>query len=313
MSRAVKNGNYIESIAPDVRSKLGSKGISSIISSQNLRRLQTMSSFQEVVSDKEVVKLLEKNRPPLPKATVSTPLFNGTLHFVQLTFNTPNGSFSVSEADIQTAINYSKLAVVPISAYSSQYGQNSISVSSKLIQFSVTLNGNTFNDSDLQGWVDDIIQTNNLPKNSAIIILNNVQAPTNTDGDINEGVGGYHFHTGKNPYAYCNVFGENLTIDDSQNAYAEVLSHEIAELAVDPLADLSNPEVCDACAGNCSNLWDAFFDDNNQFIDGAQEVPPPFKYAFFINCLIKPKFYNPNTECAFDGSNLHDVCVYAPP
>ena len=108
--------------------------------------------------------------------------------------------------------------------------------------------------------------------------------------------------------------GQNFTVDDNQNIYAQVLSHEIAEMVVNPLANVVNPEVCDACAGNCSNLWLDYFDKNNRFIDGNQHIPPSpsFGYVFFINALVNRAFYNPATECALPGSNTRNVCVYQP-
>jgi hypothetical protein len=88
--------------------------------------------------------LLDKNRPASSSTSISGPLFNGTLHFVQITFKTPNGSFAVSDADVQTLINYSELAVIPISNYASQYGPNSIDVSRDIIRYTVQLDRNEY-------------------------------------------------------------------------------------------------------------------------------------------------------------------------
>ena len=160
----------------------------------------------------------------------------------------------------------------------------------------------------LQGWVNTIVTQNNLPTNSSCIVVLNPLNITNTLAQA-QNWAGYHQRANV-PYIFSYVFGQNLTIDDRQNAYAQILSHEIAEMTVDPLANVVNPEVCDACAGNCRNLWNDFFDNDNRFIDGSQNVPPPFGYAFFINSIIKPQAYDPSTECALPGSNLRDVCVY---
>jgi hypothetical protein len=314
MTRGIKNANHIQLIAPDLVSRAGPVGITGLIAPNTLVKLHTVHEPYRVVKNRELAQLLERNKLPLPKATVSDPLFNGTLYFARITFNFPGGAFSMNNADIQVAVNYSNLAVLPIHRYAAQYGLNSIGISQNIIQYSVNLTGNRFRDSDLQGWVDDIIRTNNLQNNPCIVVLVDVRGPLNSDGDPNAGVGGYHFITRNNhPYCFCNVFGQNLTIDDRGNVYAQILSHEIAEMVVDPLANIRNPEVCDACAGNCGNLWNDFFDNNNQFINGAQNVPPPFAYRFFINSIIKLGFYDPNTECSIPGSNGHDVCVYSPP
>ena len=92
-----------------------------------------------VVLHKEVGSLLEKDRPETPSVKISGPLFNGTLHFVQITFNRPNGTFSVSEPDVQTAIDYAKHAVIPISKYALQYGQNIVSVSSNMLKLTLVV------------------------------------------------------------------------------------------------------------------------------------------------------------------------------
>jgi hypothetical protein len=145
------------------------------------------------------------------------------------------------------------------------------------------------------------------------VILHDTSGPINSDAT---GYAGYHKITrNNNRYCFCKVFGQNLTIDDRRNIYAHTLSHEIAEMVVDPLANGVNPEVCDGCSGNCSNVWNDFFDSNGNYLDGSQVVPPGFTYNFFINWIIRPEYYdsaNPN-GCATARSNPHDVCVYPPP
>jgi hypothetical protein len=134
---------------------------------------------------------------------------------------------------------------------------------------------------------------------------------TNTDADPNKGIGGFHGKA-NTPFCFCNVYGQNFTISDDQNSYAQILSHEIAEMTVDPLANVVNPEVCDACAGNCRNLGLDFFDNHDQFINGSQNLPPGFSYVYFINSIIRPASYDSSTECAKPGSNSHAVCIYDP-
>lgn len=257
-----------------------------------------------------------KNHPiPVPKATVSDPLFHGTLVFVRITYNRPSQpAFSVGAADVQTAINYATLAVVPIQRYASQYGSNSVQVSPTIIPFTVNLAGNTFSDNDVQGWVDQIVNDNHL-KNSCLVILHDASvtnSPTNTfDGGK---FGGYHLMTGNgNPYCFCKVFAQGLTVSDNNNRYAQILSHEIAEMVVDPKGDVNNPEVCDACAGNCNNDEFDLFDSNGNFIGGTNNPSSATGFAFFINSIIQPEFYDPATECAIPGSNKQSVCIYAPP
>ena len=114
---------------------------------------------------------LAANPVPSSKASVQAPLFQGTLVFVQMTFTRPNQlPFSMLAADIQTAVTYATLAVGPIQRYAWQYGPNSVQVSPNILSFTANLQGNTFSDDDLQGWVDSIVQDNNLT-NACVVIL----------------------------------------------------------------------------------------------------------------------------------------------
>ena len=223
--------------------------------------------------------------------------------------------FSINAADVQTALNYASLAVEPIQRYASQYGPNSVEVSSNILAFNVNLQGNTFTDGDLQGWVDQIVHDNQLT-NACVVILHD--AVTANGGPTNTNAGGsilgYHSMTDNgHPYCFCKVFAQNLTVADKNNRYAEILSHEIAEMTVDPNADVKNPEVCDACAGNCSNDQFDLFDSNGTFIGGTNRPSTASGFTFFINSIIRPEAYDPNTECALPGSDLTDVCIYPPP
>jgi hypothetical protein len=312
-TRAYKNAEHIRRIASHLIPK---QGISSIIPAETLAKLHTVMNPGEVIENKELAILLERNRLASPSATVSRPLFNGTLYFVRITFNTPNGTFSIGNADMLTAINYSKHAVNPISRYASLYGRNSANVSDNIIQYSVNLNGMTYNDADLTGWVNDILNINNLPSGSSCVVILNPAYAGIIDVDETGGINGFH-GSGNAPFCFVNVRGQNLTIDDRQIFYARVLSHEIAEMIVNPVdypEGGDNPEVCDACAGNCNNVWVDCFDNNDQYINGSgHQLPPPFSYAYYINSIATPASYNPQTECALPGSDLKLVCVYPPP
>ena len=281
-----------------------------------LSTLHAGSDLSEVTKDPQLRKWLAANPVPSAKASVQAPLFQGTLFFVQMTFNRPNlPPFTDVAADIQTAIAYATLAVGPIQRYASQYGPNSVQVSPNILPFTVTLKGNTFSDSDLQGWVDTIVQNNKLT-NACVVILHDTAAansPINTDGTGS--TSGYHSSTSHgHPYCYCRAFGQNLTVADKGQLYAGVLSHEIAEMTVDPIPNLGNPEVCDGCFGNCANFQFNLFDGNSTFIAGTNNpttVSTPF--TFYIDGIIRPNAYDPNTECAVTGSDLTAVCVYPPP
>jgi hypothetical protein len=182
-TRSYKNAEHIRQIAAHLIPKESGKGLTSIISADHLASLHTMSNPKDVIENKELADLLTNNMPPLPSASITGALFNGTLHFVQLTFNTPNGTFFVNDQDMQTAINYAKLVVIPISKYASQYGQNSVGVSSNLIKYSVTLNSNEFKEIQLKEWVVDIVNKNHLQTDGSdcIVFMIDRRGPKNLD------------------------------------------------------------------------------------------------------------------------------------
>src|SRR5438132_134968 len=195
-----------------------------------------------------------------PKPEAHT-LFNGTIHFVAFNF----GGASVSMADLNTALSHATHSSPIISQYCSQYGPNTINVDPNIISFNAP--SRTFSDAQLQSWIDTIEQQHNIPPNDALIILS-PQNANNTDAPVSQGVLGYHGMANL-AYSFINTLGTNLTLGDEADLYAVALSHEIAEMCVDPAADLSNPEVCDPCAGNCG------VDHRNHFdIDGTWITPP---------------------------------------
>src|SRR6266567_2789675 len=314
VTRAIKVLKYLHRTVPEnvPRSSLLALGK---LPPRVLSTLHAGGDLRSVIDDPELRKWLAANPVPVPKASVPDPLFHGSLVFVRITYNRPSQPpFSINAADVQTALNYASLAGGPIQRYGSQYGPNSVAVSSNILAFNVDLQGNNFADDDVQGWVDRIVDNNHLT-NACIVILHDALAansPVNTDASGN--VGGYHLCTDNgHPYCFCNVFGQNLTVADTNNRYAEILSHEIAEMTVDPKGDVNNPEVCDGCAGNCNNDQFDLFDSNGTFIGGTNTPSTASGFTFFINSIIRPDAYDPNTECAVAGSDLQAVCIYAPP
>ena len=281
-----------------------------------LSQLHNGADMIAAVADDELRAWLAGNPVPTPQVKLGSALFNGTLVFVRMIYHLPNNSrFGVRTADIQTAIQYAQRAAVPIQRYASQYGSNSIAVSPTMLSLSVTLTGNTFNDGDVQRWVDQIVNTHGL-KDVCLVLLHDSftpGSPRNTDAS--GGVAGYHSDTGNgHPYCFCRTFGAHLTVEDRPNHYAETLSHEIAEMGVDPQGDVSNPEVCDACAGNCSNDQFDLFDANGVFLGGTTNVTnTPVPYSFFINSIVRPELYSPATECMVPGADKVGGCVYPPP
>jgi hypothetical protein len=80
----------------------------------------------------------------------------------------------------------------------------------------------------------------------------------------------------------------DLTLQDDADVYAMVVSHEIAEMVVDPTTDHVNPEVCDPCDLNCNNLTRVYFDTGDNFL-GANQTSPPggFTFDYYICGIVK--------------------------
>jgi hypothetical protein len=144
-----------------------------------------------------------------------------------------------------------------------------------------------YNDSILSGWVDQLAKANGLGADSCPMFLN-PQGVVNTDADPAQGVGGYHNISSSGvPYAFVNVMGHGLTVDDRQDVYAVALSHEIAEMTVDPKANGSNPEVSDPCVppgeiilGDNKAIEDYSVGDSVTGLSGIQGVSGTFVRPF---------------------------------
>src|SRR5215470_1128125 len=224
-TRALKVSKYLHQTIP------GNLPRSSVLALKKLPAsvLSTLHAEPDLrqIEDPQLRSWLAAHPVPSATASVHEPLFQGSLFFVQITFNRSNQApFSMSAADIQTAVSYAALAVGPIQRYAWQYGPNSVEVSPNILTFSVNLQGNTFTDGDLQGWVDSIVQDNNLT-DACVVFLHDVataNSPANTDAGSS--TLGYHSITGHgHPYCFCKVFGQNLTVADRSRLYADTLSH----------------------------------------------------------------------------------------
>ena len=98
------------------------------------------------------------------------PLFSGTIHFAHVTFATPGGNFSFSAADMQTILDYGQHCIVPISEQVQQYGPSTVSVAPAAIEYTANMSSTSFSDSDLQGWVKDIVTANGFGTDVAILV-----------------------------------------------------------------------------------------------------------------------------------------------
>lgn len=302
-TRAIKNARHVQATAPHILPRAEPpEGFASRIPRELLARLHTPLVVRDLERVPGLSAVLAKAPVPRPRATAAAPLFNGTLVFAAVTFRTGSGSVAVPSADLATAMAFARLAVGPISAYAAQYGPNRVAVGANAVPFAANSPSGRYNDQILQGWVNSIVTANQLPSSTCVVILN-PRGVVNTDADPSQGVGGYH-GLANVPYAFVNVMGTGLTVKDEANMYALALSHEIAEMVVDPRADLSNPEVCDGCAGNCGVTYYESFDGNGRYLSGGPT--PALGYAFFINSVVRP---NAATQCPAPSP----ACAYPPP
>ena len=322
-TRAVKVLKYLYRMVPQTVHRSSLHALEKLPSGV-LAGLHTNSDWDKVTKDAQLKHWLANNPIPSPKAKVSHPLFHGTLVFVQLIFQEPNQPpSSVSMADVQTAVNYAALAVLQIQRYASQYGPNSVDVWPDVIPFTATLTGASFSLSQFEGWVEQCAKTarDSNVSNPCIVILHNRDLPNSAafSGQRDP----FHSMTGNGtPYCYCLVFGQNLSIADNNHTingrpndkvYAHILSHEIAEMVVDPAAHHENPEVCDACAGNCNiSLFD-LFDQNGVFIGGTADTASAHGFAFFINPIVSASVALDSNQCVVQGGDTQTACVYPPP
>jgi hypothetical protein len=158
--------------------------------------------------------------------------------------------------------------------------------------------------------------------NPCVVILHNRDLPNSPSftGERNS----HHLMTGNGtPYIYSLVQGEGLSIADNnhtvmnkanENVYAIDLSHEIAEMVVDPTGDNNNPEVCDACSTGCNsfNLY-TLFDQNGLYMGGTQDISSASGFAFFINSIVRSGTALDSNFCVTQGGNVQSACIYPPP
>jgi hypothetical protein len=313
-TRAVKVLKYLRREVPATISRSSVDELEELPSGV-LAGLHATSDWDEVTKDEQLRAWLAANPVPAPRAKASGPLFNGTLVFVQLTFQvTGQPPSAMTMADVQTARDYAALALIPIHRYVSQYGTSSVGVWPDVIPFTANLPTATFTLSSFETWVDQIAQTARDSKisNPCVVIQHNRELPNSAQfsGERNS----FHDMTGNGtPYCYCLVFTENLTIADPGHFYADKLSHEIAEMTVDPKADDSNPEVCDPCAGNCNNIWFTLFDSNGVYMGGTADLASAPSYAFFINPIVSGAVPVNSDSCIAVAADNQTGCIYPPP
>ena len=305
VTRHLKNARFLQSAAsgliPSVEPRAG---YASLVSQEILARLHLPAERARFRTLSQVGARVSQMAVPTLRATSAEPLFSGSLAFVPITFATARGPVRLAEQDLATAVSFAQLAAPPISRYASQYGPNRVGFAPSTGVFSADVPDGRYNDQTLQSWVNEIVAQNALGSGTCVVVLN-PPGVVNTDADPKQGIGGYH-SLAQVPYIFVNVLGTNLTIADRGGAYALALSHELAEMVVDPKADLRNPEVCDPCGPNCQPVWIDYFDRTGRYLGSAQRLPPPFPYDFFINGIVRPALA---TACPAPAA----ACNYAPP
>jgi hypothetical protein len=227
-------------------------------------------------------------------------LFSGTIHFAQVTFQVSGSDLVVPTADMNQIVQYARHVAVPIAKYAAQYGPNAVSISPTLLTKTVSLSRASFTDRELQGWVNDLASSNGLGSDQCIFVLT---PPGVSAANVGENAG-YH-HKANIPYIVAGVT-TGLTLADNADVYAMVVSHEAAEMVVDPNTDNNNPEVCDPCDLNCNNLTRCYFDASDNFLGSNQDSQPRgFAFTYYTCAVVKPDGAG---ACPATAAN----CQYAP-
>ena len=234
----------------------------------------------------------------------SSALFNGTMHLVDLSFKRKDlGGVVIAwpPGEVDTVLAYMTLATPTILRYTAQYGEASATISQTILVGEVEVDSNTYNQVWLENWVNTLAGQYNIPSNDCICILNPPEMIDSSDA-LSGGIGGYHLTTSKCRYIFTNVTAHGLTLADRDLAFATTLSHEIAEMIVDPNAS-SNPEVCDPCAGNCGHVTLNFFQRDGGFLGSVTDMNLIAAYDYFIEGIVQPAFVSncpaPFSACAY--------------
>jgi len=304
-TRALKNARYLQQEAPHLFAKNPqAEGFGTGVAVEILRGLHRLRCDSPVLSRHQAVAdFLRAKRLPVPALDVSGALFSGTVHFAQVTFQTSGGDIMIGIDDMHQLVEYARHAIVPISSYAAQYGPNTVDISPTLLTYNASVPTGRCSDGDLKRWVNQMVSANSLPSNSCIFVA----YPRGLYADNVGSNVGYHGKADV-PYIAAGVFATGLTLADSADIYAMVVSHEIAEMIVDPDANLANPEVCDPCDGNCNNLTRCYFDAADGFLGSSNRVSPPsrFNFSYYTCAVVKPAAPK---DCNASSSD----CAYAPP
>ncbi len=238
-TRALKNARHLKKHAPHLfRGEPDREGFGTGLPLSLLRALHRIHPASPMLNrHKAIAEVLRAH--PLPKLRLPArdALFSGTVHFAQVTFKTSGGDRVVPTADMNQIVAYAKHAIVPIMEYCALYGPNNSTISSTLLTKTVTLSGSSFNNDDLKSWVNALKSDNGLGSDACIFVV----VPTGVSANEVGGNSGYH-DKADIPYIVAGVFDTGLTLADTADVYAMVVSHEIAEMIVDPGVGGGDPD-----------------------------------------------------------------------
>jgi hypothetical protein len=145
-----------------------------------------------------------------------------------------------------------------------------------------------FNDQVVSEWVDQIVAENAFSKNSCAVFLS-PEGVLNVDADPEQSLGYHSVSPSGVPYVFVNISGRDFTVNDAADCFALGLSHTMAEMVVDPRAEITNPECCEPCGPSCASAMRDYFSADGDYMETSSEFPPQFTYGFFVSAIVRPR------------------------
>lgn len=307
-TRALKNARYLRRAEPAAfQGANGAVGFGTGVPLAVLQQVHRLRHDSPELADHKAVSRFLKRRTIRPATKMQAlPLFNGTIYFAHVTFVTPRATVSFSTDDMRTMVRYAKHAIVPLSKMVRAYGSSKVSISPKLLRYTARLPARKFSDLELQGWIREIAKTHRLPEDSCVF----VPCPRGvSEHDISANSGYHGFSRARKlPYIVLGVHGENLRLSDHADIYAMGISHEIAEMIVDPRANDANPEVCDPCCSNCCiKFYRAYFTISNAYLGtNCRATPGGYPFAYYTAVVVRPSgVATAKAECVAKKFDCH--------
>src|SRR5260221_11927215 len=113
-----------------------------------------------------------------------------------------------------------------------EYGHSTTVISPTTIDYTAHMSAATFSDSDLQGWVNDILSTNGLDPSTTLIA---VPCPSGIGDDAGYVVanGGHHYNA-NGPHSGFGINATGPTSPHQSEPNAKIVSHATPETILDP-------------------------------------------------------------------------------